>query len=80
MPSALPPPLPAFLPAGVEPNVISLPDAAAELVSRNERSAWEIANNAGFESDQLHALDPRNTDSDDLRTMALRLRPEKRDG
>ena len=84
LPSPLPPPLPAAIPvaisAALQPNVISLPEAAAEQVARHERTAWEIANNAGFESDQSHTLDPSSTDSDDLRTMALRLRPEKRDG
>ncbi len=76
---ALPPPLPVSKPAVETAAVISLPDAAVELAARAERTAWEQARFAGFEGDQIASLDAVAAETDDFRSMAMRLAPEKRE-
>ena len=82
--AALPPPQSspkaAVKPAATGAVVIALPEAAAEQTARHERTAWEMANQAGFAADQSAALEPHADDADTLRTLSMRFAPEKRDG
>ena len=79
--SLLPPPLPTRVgiaaPAvQTTADVIALPTAAAEIAAGVEVQAWDDAEKAGFTEDHVAALSPGL--DDELKTMALRLRPEKR--
>ena len=78
--TALPPAQAAAKPAAVESVVISLPEAAAEQASRQERTAWEMAHQAGFDAEQTAALEPQAHETDELRTLSMRFAPERRDG
>ena len=78
--AALPPPLPPAQSAVVEPQIIVLPDAAAEQSARGERAGWESAHQNGWRNGHDAALTSAAIETDDTRTMALRLRPQSRDG
>jgi len=85
LPRALPPPLPE-MPAVVEPPaVIALPEAAAEHSMKVERQSWDAAHQAGWRQGHDSTLNGHQAEepglpADDTRTMALRLRPAKREG
>lgn len=85
---SLPPPLPetpVAARATVEtPEIIVLPEAAAEFSARAERSSWESAHQAGWHNGHDAILNGSAShadavNSEETRTMALRLRPMKRD-
>ena len=78
--TALPPAQAAAKPVSVDSVVISLPEAAAEQASRQERTAWEMAHQAGFDAAQTAALEPQAHETDELRTLSMRFAPERRDG
>jgi hypothetical protein len=56
--------------------VIALPEAAAEIIARNERQAWEEFHASGW-SGEPETASPA---VDDACGIAHRLRPERRDG
>lgn len=73
---ALPPPLPMPVPDDAAGAVIALPEAAAEIIARNERQAWEEFHASGW-SGEPETASPA---VDDACGIAHRLRPERRDG
>ncbi len=88
---SLPPPLPIHSIAGSEDHaetpanvpgsaeVIELPAAEADRAARAERTAWDAVHASGWQHEQAAVLDGAVQNDDDLRTMALRLRPQRRD-
>ena len=79
---SLPPPLPGDAPAAhadePEAPVILLPAAAADHRAQAERSSWERAEQEGWRNGHDHLLSGHSPEPDETRTMALRLRPSKR--
>jgi hypothetical protein len=74
---------PPMLAVSASAEVIALPAAEAERTARQERDDWDAAHAAGWQAEQAEALAPavaQDMDRDDPRSMALRLRPEKREG
>ncbi len=80
---SLPPPLPVEAPAAraddVDAPVILLPAAAADHRAHAERSSWERAEQEGWRNGHDRLLSGHIPEPDETRTMALRLRPSKRD-
>ena len=79
--SSLPPPLPAAKSAEA-PQVIALTEVVAEQSAKAERAGWDAAHQSGWRPAHDAALNGQangHSAADDTRTMALRLRPEKRE-